>query len=70
MRYLKFVINGVENVKSFKNSDSSPEVGVFQYGEHEIKISECSCQEKYCIWRRGKNKYTDVVSRFVKEKNQ
>ena len=25
MRYYKFVINGVENVKSFKNSDSSPE---------------------------------------------
>ena len=24
MRYYKFVINGVENVKSFKNSDSSP----------------------------------------------
>lgn len=42
MRYLKFVINGVEDVKSFKNSDSSPEVGVFQYGEHKIKISECS----------------------------
>lgn len=46
MRYLKFVINGVENVKSFKNSDSSPEVGVFQYGEHEIKISECPYKEK------------------------
>lgn len=29
MRYYKFVINGVENVKSFKNSDSPPEVGVF-----------------------------------------
>lgn len=24
MRYYKFVINGVENVKSFKNSDSPP----------------------------------------------
>lgn len=68
MRYYKFVINGVENVKSFKNSDSSPGVGVFQYGEHKIKISECSYKEKYCIWRRGKNKYTDVISRFVKEK--
>lgn len=49
MRYYKFVINGVENVKSFKNSDSPPEVGVFQYGEHKIKISECSYKEKYCI---------------------
>lgn len=37
MRYYKFVINGVENVKSFKNSDSPPEVGVFQCGEHKIK---------------------------------
>lgn len=38
MRCLKFVVDGIENVKSFKNSDSSPEVGVFQYGEHKIKI--------------------------------
>ena len=67
MRYLKFVINGVENVKSFKNSDSSPEVGVFKYDEHNIKISECSYKEKYWILRRGKNKYTDVISRFVQE---
>lgn len=45
MRYYKFVINGVENVKSFKNSDSPPEVGVFQYGEHKVEISECSYKE-------------------------
>lgn len=29
MRYLKFVINGVENVKSFKNSDSPPQRSVY-----------------------------------------
>ena len=67
MRYLKFTIDGTENVKSFKNSDTLPAIGTFQYNSYDIEVSECSYKEKYCIWRRGKNKYTDVVSRFIRK---